>query len=145
MKAGTVIKWNNFPDRIDGDIKPRWFVYLGCSDSFSKPVLAYICTTTTQKQHYESGGNRSSHDFIYFKKNAFGFEEDCILDLDSYYTKNKEIIDHNKDIEVKGELSGEIMMQIYNKILNSRHYSRIMKLDIHACFNAASIKGLKKP
>ncbi len=145
MNPGAVIKWKDFPDRIDGEIKPRWFVYLGCTDSLSRPVLAYICTTTTQKRHYKPGGKRSYHNFISINKNLYGFDEDCVLDLDLYYTKNNEIIINNKNIEIKGEISKEIIIQIYNKILNSRFYSNKIKNDIHYCFNNIGITNLRKP
>jgi hypothetical protein len=48
MDAGTVIKWNNFKDRqYEGDVKPRWFVYMGNTGILSVPYpRAYLLTTT---------------------------------------------------------------------------------------------------
>ncbi len=146
MQAGTVLKWIDFPEPIDGEIKPRWFVCLGRSSSLFPPVCYYICTTTTQIYHYESGGDRAHHQNIRFRKNEFEFEDDCVLDLESYYYKSEESIKLNENnIQIKGLLERQIMIQIYNKILKSKCYSKIIKQDIHFSFNEAGITGLKTP
>ena len=84
FEVGTVFRWINFPDPRGPipDIKPRWLIYLGGTGALSQVKLAYICTTTTQKHHFEPGGSRQKHDTIKFQKSAALFESDCILDCD---------------------------------------------------------------
>ena len=125
-KVGTVLKWNNFPDPKKGiEIKPRWFVYLGISSVFSIPIFAYISTTTTKIKDFESGGKRQTHNKIYFSKDNSPFEEDCVLDFDEgYYSIEKEKLEMNSDIEIRGEIDIITLKRIYNGILKSEMYSK---------------------
>lgn len=145
MKAGTVIKWNNFPHpRYGKEIKARWFICLGDSGTITEPVFTYLCTTTTKFDDFKQGGKRERHTTCQFKANITPFEEDCILDIDEGpYSIRKSQIANNVDIEIKGELKEQDMRVIYNRIVRSSRFSKMVKIDIHRSFNDAGITGLK--
>lgn len=148
MRAGEVIRWNDFPEsRITGtEIKPRWFVFLGCSSKLIDPVFFHLSTTTTQFQYFERNGPRAHHAFCRLKASDTPFEQDCIIDLfEQPYPFTEEVLTGNNDIEFKGELSEAYMRQIYACILKSQHYSPKLIRDIHTAFNDRGITGLKLP
>ncbi|MFW6137804.1 MAG: hypothetical protein ACOC7U_01390 [Spirochaetota bacterium] len=147
MRVGTVFKWNDFPDRrLGGELKPRWFVYLGDTGKFRTPVIAHINTTTTQLLDFQPGGKRYGHIHNIFKAEETPFECNCIIDFSSpLYHYHKEDLEDNPDIEIKGELNEEILKILYNKMVESAYYSKIVLLDIHRSYNMAGITGLKKP
>lgn len=147
MDVGTVFRWKDFPERRSGEVKARWFIYLGDSGLFSQVLIAYLCTTTTQIQHFTKGGNRSSHDHHLFQKSPRSpFDEDCILDFDERpYPVPKSVLENNPSIEEKGRLDEQTLRMIYNRLLRSTMYSAIILRDIHESFNKIGITGLKKP
>ena len=150
MEVGTVFLWDNFPfSKLSGSsIKPRWFIYLGKTTITSSPIFVFLGTTTTQLHYYESNGERCGHLFIKFGEGEFGFEKDCVLDLDKdLYVQIKESIflSFEEDINIKGKLSEQKLREIYNLILKSRRIPKIIKRDIHHSFNMAGISGLRKP
>ena len=148
MKPGTIFKWKNFPyPRIDSIIKARWFICLGDTGIVLTRIIIHFCTTTTSIDDFKPGGNRESHYYIKFEtKNYPCFDTDCILDFDEPpFTESRELLETNKDIEIKGELNKETMKLIYKGILKSSHYSGKIKLDIHASLNQVGITGLTKP
>jgi len=147
LDVGTVFRWKDFPEPRSGEVKARWFIYLGDSGLFSQVLIAYLCTTTTQIHHFKAGGNRSTHDHHLFRKSPDSpFEEDCILDFDERpHALAKSTLENNSDIESKGKLNEQTLRMIYNRILKSRFYSKIILRDIHESFNKTGIAGLKKP
>lgn len=147
LQVGTVIRWNNFPDpRYGTEIKPRWFIYLGRTDSLSNPIIIHIATTTTQLQHFESGGIRANHSHYKFSSKDTPFDEDCILDYEEKpYPVEQSIFEGNPDIEIKELLNENKIRMIYNQIRESNAYSKVIKLDIHRCLNNDGITGLKMP
>ena len=147
MDAGTVFKWNNFTDRkYGGELKPRWFIYLGDTGPIIDPGFAYLATTTTNLKAFERGGDREYHTTCSFSPHNSCFETDCILDIDEEpYDVLLSRILNNKDIEVKGRITDEQMRMIWNRIIRSGEYSRRILLDIHDSFNRINITGLKKP
>ena len=148
MKPGTVFKWNKFPTpKLGGELKSRWFIYLGDTGILSKPILAHFSTTTTSVYDFKSGGNRVSHRYFSLKKTKYPFfDEDCILDYDEVpYSEQKRILEINTDIEVKGHLDREGLRSIYNGILRSQFYSPKILIDIHSSLNQIGITGLTKP
>lgn len=125
-------------------------MYLGKTPITSSPVFVLLCTTTTKLHYYERGGERSSHAFVRFRGGEFGFESDCVLDLDgSFYADIKETVfmkyKDQGDIEIKGNLIEQKLREIYNQILSSRMIPKRIKKDIHNSFNMAGITSLKKP
>ena len=123
-------------------------MYLGRTSITGSPVFALLCTTTTQLHYYETGGERSGHLIVRFREGEFGFERDCVLDLDgSFYSDLEEslLIRYESDIEIKGKLPEQKLREIYNLILRSKRISKKIKRDIHHSFNMAGIKGLKRP
>lgn len=147
MNVGTVFRWKEFPSPRDGDVKPRWFIYLGDAGHFSQVLLAYICTTTTQIHPFQAKGDRSSHDHFFFKKSPNSpFDEDCILDFDEPpHTPRKSILENNPNIEEKGKLDEQTLRMIYARLCKSSAYSKVILRDIHDSFNKAEITGLKRP
>lgn len=147
MKPGTVFKWNNFPFPKFGDRgKPRWFIYLGDTGKTLAPIIAYIQTTTTQINSYQTGGPKVDHEYLLLRAVNTPFEKDCIIDFSIYpYTCDKNLLVNNRDIEMKGDLHEDQIRSIYNKIRKSSFYSRKIILDIHDSLNLIGITGLKKP
>ncbi len=108
----------------------------------------YVCTTTTQLDHYKSGGDRFNNLFIEYQKGQFGFKKDCILDIDINFYKDvtaDQIKSCMGNIEIKGNLSESELRRVYKLISKSKRISKIVKLDIHKSFNLANITGLKQP
>ncbi len=147
MRVGTVFIWNDFPDRrLGGELKPRWFVYLGDTGKLQYPIIAYIQTTTTQISDFEPGGNRCKHIHQMFKAEKTPFEIDCVIDFSiPFFEYQKEDLEKNPQIEIKGELNAEILKVLYSKMRKSAQYSKMVLLDIHSSYNLVGITGLKKP
>jgi len=146
FKVGTVFKWKQYPYPHDNILKDRWFVYLGESSILDEhTIFAYICTTTTQLQHYEPNGDRASHDFIKFEKGKYDFNKTCILDLFFKESLEKSKLENSQEIEFKFFLDKETMKRIYNKIYISKHFSKKEKRRIYESYNRNGITGIKKP
>jgi hypothetical protein len=146
MQLGSVFVWNNFPFREEGKVKNRYFVYFGESHYPDNPIKVFLITTTSRIYHYEEEGARKNHNYYRFKAGSFGFIEDSILDLDSYYDIDKKEFEKYKgDITEQGKLPKDILINIYNLILKSKKISIKVKQDIHDNYNLEGIKGLKKP
>ena len=103
MQLGSVFTWNSFPFREEGKEKNRYFVYFGESHYPDSPVKVFLITTTSRIYHYEEEGARTSHNYYRFKAGSFGFIEDSILDLDSYYDIDKKC---SKNIKRKWKKRG---------------------------------------
>jgi hypothetical protein len=146
LKVGVVIRWNNFKDkRYPGEVKPRWFIYLGNSGKLTTPTFAYLHTTTTRFSQFQKGMIKEFHKHYTFKSTNTPFESDCAIDYnESPYSVNEETLENNPNIEEKGELSIEIMKMIYNKIYNSPGYAPVIIYDIHTSYNLVGITGIKK-
>jgi hypothetical protein len=148
MQLGSVFIWKNFPHphNKDGNIKDRYFIYVGESHFPINPVHIFLITTTTRKIHYGIGGSREKHNIYKFKAGSFGFVKDSILDLDSYYTLEKGDLDSCKDeIEVICKLPEDILKKIYALLLQSKNIPLKIKKDIFISYNHANIIGLKRP
>jgi len=146
MQLGSVFIWNSFPFRKEGKEKKRYFVYFGESRYPDNPVKVFLITTTSRIYHYEEEGARKSHNYYRFKAGSFGFIEDSVLDIDSYYNiEKKDFEDYKEDLEEKGKLPETILKNIYNLILKSKNISMKVKQDIHYNYNLECITGLKKP
>jgi hypothetical protein len=150
FQIGTVFKWLNFPFTQYGnlDIKTRWFIYLGRSSKLNTPVFLYIGTTTSQTQHYDKDGCRSNSNFIRYKAGEFGFDTDCVLDIDADiydYITESDFNRYSADHELVSVLPQDQIRRIYNKILQSNFIGKKIKMDIHSSLNLAGITNLKKP
>ena len=146
MRIGTVFRWKNYPYPFDGEVKARWFVYLGRSSSFLMLLFARICTTTTQINHFKPDGKRKKHAFVKIKSGYYGFESDCILDLDSITTEVEErLLQDNPDIEIKGQITEDLLRKIYDKIRDSKYISKKIKIEIYHSYNRDEIYDLKQP
>jgi hypothetical protein len=148
LTIGDVIFWNDFPYPKDGEIKARWFIYLGRSPALLSPIFAYLCTTTTQLEKFEPGGKRAGHAFRRFDTKNFSiFERNCILDFDEeiYNIDADILIRCAANIESKGRLDENTMRNIYKLFLSSGTCSPMIMRDIYNSYNMSGIVGLKKP
>ncbi|MBU0767548.1 MAG: hypothetical protein ABIJ25_05525 [Pseudomonadota bacterium] len=148
LTVGDVIRWDRFPYPRTGEIKPRWFIYLGRTTVFSTPVFAYLCTTTTNIEEFETGGARCNHASRRFEARLFpAFAQDCILDFDEeIHTVTEDILEGcRKQIDVKGHLAVDTMRNIYKQFFRPGVVSRAVMRDIHESFNRDGITGLKMP
>lgn len=147
MDAGTVIKWNNFHDRqYEGEVKPRWFVYMGDTGPFSVFRIAYLFTTTGQVDKFAPGGQREGHTHCSFSPQTSPFEQPCMMDFDEEpYTYQLSFIENHPDIDVKDKLSVQDIQMIYNRILRSSTLNRMGKLNIYDSLVRSGVPISKKP
>jgi hypothetical protein len=134
MDAGTVIKWKNFKDRqYEGDVKPRWFVYMGNTGILSIPYpRAYLLTTTGRVEKFKIGGDREKHTHCTFDSNTSPFESPCVMDFEEdYYPYELSKIESNPDIEIKERLRIQDIQMIWNKILRSSIFTKMEQRDIY--------------
>ncbi len=134
IRVGAIIRWNNFPrPRYSTEVKPRWFVCLGNTSTFLDPLIFYLSTTTTQTQQYAPGGSLWNAQVIHFKCGEYGFDRDCVLNLDEYYSESEESIDtHAQDIEIVSVIQDKALLKrIYNIIYQSRKIPTVVKRDIY--------------
>ena len=144
LRVGTVFKWLDFPHPDDKHIKDRFFLYLGETGYGESPVLIYICTTTTRFEHYEAGAARSRNQIHRFESGAYGFEQECILDLERVRSFTEDDLEGQR-IEILGSLPHHELRQIYLKIVDCRKIYNKVKKDIFFAFRKAGVSGLKPP
>lgn len=121
FKAGDIITIDNYDLPDIGDTEKRiWGIYLGMDSIVECTIFVYFCRATTQKKDFQQGGRRYGNKFIEFSKGQYGFERDCLVDLDErpkYTTKEK----FNSFVIVKkGELPEDRIREIYNKCLTEK-------------------------
>lgn len=146
--VGDVIRWDRFPYPKSGEIKARWFIYLGRTSAFSTPVFAYLCTTTTQNAEFEPGAARGNHACRRFEARLFpAFEQDCIVDFDEeIHTVTQGALDScQEQIVLKGRLDNDTMRNIYKQFSRPGVVSKAVLRDIQDSFNRDGITGLKRP
>ncbi|MBW8003070.1 MAG: hypothetical protein FVQ80_13800 [Planctomycetes bacterium] len=145
MKIGAVFFWSNFHKYKSGKLKGRWFIYLGKTVYGMKPERSHIGTTTTKLRYYEKGGYRHNNIIYRFSAGEFGFEEDCILDVDNDI--NAEFtskIENNPEITVKGFLDNSSLEKLYVYIRDSKRIDKMVKQDIFHSFRSAGL-NVRKP
>jgi hypothetical protein len=84
LQAGDIFIWKNYPLYMDEFKSRRWLLYLG---NQALEAMVYQITTTTQFHHYESGGNRLSHNFFKIPAGIGGLVMDSILDLTAFFER----------------------------------------------------------
>jgi hypothetical protein len=143
VQIGDVIRWNEYPyPQYNNIIKPRWFIYIGCTDIFSIPLQYYFVTTTTRPTRIIT-----PKDVCSLLTNKFSFfTSNCYIDFDERpITIIKSLVEKNLDIEKVGELDEKTLKEIYNGIRKSSKYSFQAILDIYNSFDRAGITDLEKP
>ncbi len=143
MQIGDVIRWNKYPyPQYNNIIKPRWFVYIGCTDIFNIPLQYYFVTTTTRQTRIISpkdGCSLLTNKFPFFTFN-------CYIDFEERpHTRIKSEVEKNPDIEIVGKLDEKTLKEIYNGIRKSSKYSPKIRLDIYNSFDRDGITDLEKP
>lgn len=143
MQIGDVIRWNKYPYSQYNNIKkPRWFVYIGCTDIFSITIYYYFVTTTTKKTRIITPKDGCS---LFTNKFSF-FTSNCYIDFEERpHTIIKSKVEKNPDIEKVGELDKKTLKEIYNGIRKSSKYSFRARLDIYNSFDRDGITDLEKP
>jgi hypothetical protein len=140
MRIGSVFYWDRFV-QVHGQWKARWFIYLGKTSYGVSPARAHVGTTTTQLLHYAAGGYRSQHRIMRFSRGEFGFQEDCVLDVDtdvqSAYVQR---LESGEDITAKGCLDNQRLERLYELISSSHGIDKITKNEIFLCFRNAGIR-----
>lgn len=146
MQLGSVFVWEKFPHSKDGQVKDRYFINIGESHFPNYPIHIFLITTTTRKAYYQVGGSREKHNIYRFKAGSFGFMKDSILDVDSYYSLEKDVLDSCKN-EIKEicQLPEQVLKNIYSLVLQSKYVPFQIKNDIYISYNHANIMGLKRP
>lgn len=149
MDIGSVFRWDDYPKQKDGEVKARWFIYLGLSSILSNPQNVFLLPSTTQTKLYKKGGRRQNHKNIKrFKKGSCGFEDETIVDM-NFFENNwifSEFSKYRNKIVVKGMVSNCHLKQLYDLILDSDEYiERIVIIDIRRNLNSIGIFNLKMP
>ena len=146
MDFGSVILWHKFPYQKDREVKDRWFVYLGKYQYGDSQENLYLFTTTTQQIHYSAGGKRERNLRVAIKAGSYGFDRDCIMDIDMGWEAVPErLVLGNPDISVRSVLPVGLLREVHGLISRSRFIPLKVKLDIHNSYLIAGIEGLKKP
>ncbi|MHB8281059.1 MAG: hypothetical protein ACYDIA_25995 [Candidatus Humimicrobiaceae bacterium] len=149
MKIGDVFRWSDYPKQKDGNLKARWFVYLGLSSILSNPQNVFLLPATSQTDLYKSGCRRQNHkNIMKFANGDCGFEEETIVDL-NFFENNwvlKEFNNYIDNMTTKGSIPNNQLKQIYDLVLNSSEYiERIIIIDIRRNLNNIGIFNLKMP
>lgn len=157
MQVGCVFLWGNYPFQKDGEVKNRWFIYLG--ESKSDPLetdeaLIFVIapTTTSLLDFYEEGCERCKHPYVRFEPlPEHGFTHPCVLDLaypPAFLTRaDFRSFMERGEIHEKGNLFAHDLKLIYEKLCSSSGsaYSYKLKQDIRSNLNALGITGLPQP
>ena len=146
MQIGRLFLWNNFPYPKDNSQKTRLFIFLGKSNIFLPPIVAYIITFTSQTQHYNPSSDREKNTIVKFKEGEFSLDKDSVADLDNDFFDFilESEINTCSDIKIISQVTNEKLKLIYKKLLQTG-ISKKIKCDIHQCLNSAGVTGLKRP
>ena len=140
MKVGTVLFWDQFV-QVRGQWKARWFIYLGKTSYGISPSRAHLGTTTTQLLYYDEGGYRSQHSVMRFSPGEFGFQEECVLNVDTdIQSALLSRLESGQDITTRGCLDSHRLERLFELISHSHGIDRITKQEIFASFRDAGIK-----
>lgn len=140
MKVGTVLFWDRFV-QVGGQWKARWFIYLGKTSYGISPARAYLGTTTTQLLYYAEGGYRSQHSIMRFSRGEFGFQEECVLDVDTDIQSTLlRRLESGQDITTRGCLDSLRLQRLFQSISRSHGIDGITKQEIFASFRDAGIR-----
>jgi hypothetical protein len=148
IKTGQIIYWSDFPLQTDGNLKGRYFLYLGISSIFDTPILVNLITTTSQIHYYKSGAKREKAVVFFINRNKYSFfTTDCLIDFNlGYQTVNQDTL-MTANIEVKGEFSLEDLTVIFNKLIRAgsvqiKNLREIrQRLEEIGCKNLALVKS----
>ena len=146
MRIGEIFRWRDFPHQLYGDVKPRYFIYMGKTNFEIDPSFAYLYTTTGKLEYYTGDGKRANNSHLIFRKDEYCFTSDCVLDVDMglHEIELSEIDNNESSIDLLARLTEEKIIEIYNYILGSS-IAKIKKIDIHSSLNLSGITGLKRP
>ncbi|MHB8279215.1 MAG: hypothetical protein ACYDIA_16415 [Candidatus Humimicrobiaceae bacterium] len=149
MEIGDVFRWNDYPKQKDGEIKSRWFIYLGLSSILASPQNVFLLPATGRTDLYENGGKRQNHkNIMKFLIGDCGFGDNTIVDL--YFFENnwtlKEFNNYINNITIKGSVPNDRLKILYFLILASKYYiQKIVIIDIRRNLNNKGIFNLKNP
>lgn len=146
-EVGDVLYWRNNAFQADGNIKSRYFIYLGNTSLYTFQINIYTVTTTSLTGYYQAGGSRCRYLHIKIPAGSFGLPKDSIVDVDSNYMPfyQNSVMDAASDIEVVGKLDNETLRAIYRLIAESRKIPPNEKDDIYTCLRNSGIKDISKP
>ena len=149
MQVGGIYIWERFPLHTDptAPTKSRWFVYLGTTGPLQIHVSVFICTATTKLKHYGPGGSRQGHRVMRIQAGQYGFQQDCVIDVDIGTMDFPETImtSRKSDINQMGQFQDQEMRQLWNLIRDSGEIPHIVKLDIRDSLQRSGLVNLKMP
>lgn len=149
MRLGDVFVWTNYPNPRDGNIKDRWFVFLGeTGPADPDPVTVVYQTTTTRFDHYEAHERRAGCSVVRFEPESSPFDAPCLIDLGSFPPEvrpRKILEDAADDLVLKGTLDLKIVREIYDKLADSQKWPRNAIMIVRASLERAGMTALKKP
>lgn len=148
MEIGSVFRWDEYPKQREGELKVRWFIYLGLSSILSEPQNVFLLPSTTQLELYGRGKRRQNHKKIkIFGKGYCGFEKKSIVDI--YFFENnwplQEFNSFKRKMIVRGRLPNDDLKQLYELISTDYYIERIVIIDIRRNLNGIGIYNLKMP
>jgi hypothetical protein len=129
LKAGDVFIWTNYPIYLHTFKPRRWLLFLGYH---SLEAVVYQVTTTTQYQHYESGGHRAGANFFEIAAGVGGLTKDSIVDLSTYFERIPEALLNSckADIQKTGSLPQEYITILVKHIKDDKKIIPLIKKDI---------------
>lgn len=147
FEVGCLYRTNKpFSSRdFEMDAHPRWFLYLGRSDSCDCRVVAYIFSSTTQIHHFMDDGDKKNSPYRKYAKGRYNFTEDCVICFDDIidYLGEEDLIVYEPVFIDK--FDNDELINVYNCILKSNKVKKIAKIDIHNNLSKIGISDLPAP
>ena len=138
LKAGDIFTWQNYPLFMDEFKSQRWLLYLGHN---SIQALVYQISTTTQYQHYISGGGRTGHNYFKMPAGTGGLTKESILDFYFFEYVPETLLNQCKaDITKTGSLNQDVINKFIKHLKIDTHISKIIKRDISGYLRTAGFK-----
>jgi hypothetical protein len=144
MEAGEVFYWVDFPLQNDGELKNRYFLYLGHSSIVDTPIVVNLITTTTQLDYYKQGGRRANNHVFHVDKGKYPFfSMDCLLDLSIGYQHTCQSVLDNAQTNVLGKLEYHDLSMIFNKLVDAESVPPKRLREIRQRLEEVGCKNLK--
>ncbi|GAB1351856.1 MAG TPA: hypothetical protein PKC25_03260 [Candidatus Rifleibacterium sp.] len=144
MQPGDVIYWHDFQLQKDGEVKNRYFLYLGKSSVTETPVLVNLITTTSKLSHYASGGDREKNLVFRIDRNKYPFfTTDCLIDLNIGYQNVTQDTLNSSQVEIVGKFDLHDLSTIFNRLVDAESVPVKRLREIRMRLEEVECKGLK--
>jgi hypothetical protein len=112
---------------------------MGGNDTFSINKLCYLITTTCNT-------SVGAPHFFFSKKTYPFFARDCYLYFNEpVLSMNPDTVKKDGNVVLVGKIANDDLKKIYQGVLTSTVYSKMVKKDIHSSLNRLGIVGLRRP